>query len=53
MISKIKYTGILLLSVGYFLNTSHTDIGPISGGMLIYLGCFAIAVYAILKLLGK
>jgi hypothetical protein len=54
MISKIKYIGILLFSIGHFLTTSHLDVGPIPvGSMLVNLGCFVIAVYAIAKLLGK
>jgi len=53
MISKIKYTGILLLSIGYFLHTSHLNVGPLTGAPLLNLGCFVIAVYAIAKLLGK
>ena len=53
MISKIKYIGILLFSIGHFLSTSHLDVGPLTGAMLVNLGCFVIAVYAIAKLLGK
>jgi len=53
MISKIKYAGILLFVTGYFLSSMHLDIGPINGTILVNLGCLTIAVYAILKLLGK
>lgn len=53
MISKIKYAGILLFVTGYFLSSMHLDIGPINGAILVSLGCLTIAVYAILKLLGK
>ena len=53
MISKIKYAGILLFVTGYCLSSMHIDIGLIRGALLVNLGCFTIAVYAILKLLGK
>jgi hypothetical protein len=53
MISKIKYAGIFIGSIGYLMKVTHTGLGPIQGNILMTIGLLLIAAYALVKLLGN
>jgi len=53
MVSKIKYIGILLLTIGVGMKYQHLGLGPINGTIFFNLGCIAIVIYCIAKLIGK
>jgi len=53
MISKIKYAGIFIVSIGYLLKVTQTGVGLIQGNTLMAIGIVLIAGYALVKLLGK
>tara|TARA_B100001175_G_scaffold284388_1_gene264773 strand:+ start:462 stop:623 length:162 start_codon:yes stop_codon:yes gene_type:complete len=53
MVSKIKYAGIFIGTLGYIMKSTHLAIGPITGNILLLIGLILIAVYALAKLFGK
>ena len=53
MISKIKFAGIFIGSIGYLMKVTHTGLRPIQGNILMTIGILLIAAYALAKLLGK
>ena len=53
MVSKIKYAGIFIGTVGYIMKSTYWVIGPITGNLLLLIGLILIAVYALAKLFGK
>jgi hypothetical protein len=53
MISKIKYAGIFIGSIGYLMKVTHTGLGFLQGNALVIIGLFLIATYALAKLFGK
>jgi hypothetical protein len=53
MISKIKYVGIFIGSIGYLMKVTHTGLGLFQGNTLVIIGLFLIATYALAKLFGK
>ena len=50
MISKIKYAGIFLVSIGCLMKFTHTGLGPVQGNVLMIVGLLLIAAYALVKL---
>jgi len=53
MVSKIKYAGIFIGTLGYIMKSTHLEIGPITGNILFLIGLILIAFYALAKLFGK
>jgi len=53
MIYKIKYAGIFIGSIGYLMKVTHTGLGFFQGNLLVIVGLFLIAAYALAKLFGK
>ena len=53
MISKIKYVGIFIGSIGYLMKVTHTGLGFFQGNLLVIVGLFLISAYALAKLFGK
>jgi len=53
MISKIKYAGLFLFSIGCLMKFTHTGIGIIQGNLLMILGLLCISTYALIKFFRK
>jgi len=53
MISKIKYAGLFLFSIGYLMKFTHTGIGIIQGNLLMIVGLLCISTYALIKFFKK
>ena len=53
MVSKIKYAGIFLGSIGYWMKAVGVAMGPVTGNILLTIALWLIAGYALAKLFGK
>ena len=53
MISKIKYLGILLGSIGYLMKAIGVSVGFVTGNYILTIGLILIAAYSLAKLIGK
>ena len=55
MITKLKYAGIFMASIGYLMNATHFELWflPSLNNTLLTIGLLSIAIYASAKLFGK
>ena len=53
MISKIKYAGLFLFSIGCLMKFTYTGIGFIQENLLMIVGLLCISTYALIKFLKK
>jgi hypothetical protein len=53
MISKIKYAGLFLFSIGCLMKFTHTGIGIIQGNLLMIVGLLSISTYALINFFKK
>ena len=58
MITKLKYAGIFMASIGYLMNATNLEFtffgaGSLLNDFLLIIGLLSIAIYALAKLFGK
>ena len=53
MISKIKYAGLFLFSIGCLMKFTHTGVGIIQGNLLMIVGLLCISTYALINFFKK
>jgi hypothetical protein len=53
MISKIKYAGLFMFSIGCLMKFTHTGIGIIQGNLLMIVGLLCVSTYALINFFKK